>query len=161
MHGTKTSADVPAGTAKCVRISWPATVEAQLRKLDSRRQTFTLILHDRDGAEAQDLLRDGSCHNAGDEDYGSRSAKCDALVISTPWESVREANLGDTRWISSLGTRIQPTLTVKLSANSSVNYWDKRKEFSTFLRRHTLPYSVPISGIGEEEPQTHGVASPE
>jgi 16S rRNA (guanine966-N2)-methyltransferase len=77
-----------------------AAVEAQLRKLESAGETFTLIFADPPyGPEAQDLLRNEVLPRllAADGLLVLESAKRDALAITTPWESVREAIYGDTR----------------------------------------------------------------
>jgi len=77
-----------------------AAVAAQLRKLRTTSKTFTLIFADPPyGQEAQDLLRDETLPRLLAEDglLVLESAKRDALAVTTPWESVREAIYGDTR----------------------------------------------------------------
>ena len=77
-----------------------AAVEAQLRKLGTTGETFTLIFADPPyGHEAQDLLRDAGLPQLleGDGLLVLESAKRDALEVIPPWESVREAIYGDTR----------------------------------------------------------------
>ncbi len=77
-----------------------AAVEAQLRKLGSAGETFTLIFADPPyGQEAQELLRDEVLPQllADDGLLVLESAKRDALAVTASWESVREAIYGDTR----------------------------------------------------------------
>jgi len=77
-----------------------AVVEAQLRKLGAAGETFTLIFADPPyGQEAQNLLRDEVLPQllADDGLLVLESAKRDALMVTAPWESVREATYGDTR----------------------------------------------------------------
>lgn len=77
-----------------------SAVEAQLRKLASAGETFSLIFADPPyGQEAQELLRDAGLPQllAGDGLLVIESAKRDALAVIPPWESVREAIYGDTR----------------------------------------------------------------
>jgi len=77
-----------------------AAVETQLRKLGDAGDTFTLIFADPPyGEEAQNLLRDEVLPQllADDGLLVLESAKRDALALTAPWESVREATYGDTR----------------------------------------------------------------
>ena len=77
-----------------------AAVETQLRKLESAGETFSLIFADPPyGRDAQDLLRDETLPQLliADGLLVLESAKRDALTVTTPWESVREAIYGDTR----------------------------------------------------------------
>jgi 16S rRNA (guanine966-N2)-methyltransferase len=77
-----------------------AAVESQLRKLATAGETFTLIFADPPyGKDAQDLLSDKVLPQllAADGLLVLESAKRDALTVIAPWESVREANYGDTR----------------------------------------------------------------
>jgi len=77
-----------------------AAVEAQLRKLATNGEVFSLIFADPPyGPTAQDLLRNENLPRllAPDGLLVLESAKRDALVVGTPWESVREAIYGDTR----------------------------------------------------------------
>jgi 16S rRNA (guanine966-N2)-methyltransferase len=77
-----------------------AAVEAQLRKLETMNETFSLIFADPPyGQEAQELLRDEVLPQllADDGLLVLESAKRDALAVTAPWESVREAIYGDTR----------------------------------------------------------------
>jgi 16S rRNA (guanine966-N2)-methyltransferase len=75
-------------------------VETQLRKLATVGETFTLIFADPPyGPEAQDLLRNEALSQllADDGLLVLESAQRDALAVTAPWESVREATYGDTR----------------------------------------------------------------
>ncbi len=75
-------------------------VEAQLQKLATADETFTLIFADPPyGPAAQDLLRNEILPRllADDGLLVIESAKRDALAVTAPWESVREAIYGDTR----------------------------------------------------------------
>jgi 16S rRNA (guanine966-N2)-methyltransferase len=77
-----------------------AAVEAQLRKLGTAHETFTLIFADPPyGKEAQNLVSDEVLPQllAVDGLLVLESAKRDALTVTTPWESMRKAIYGDTR----------------------------------------------------------------
>jgi|HubBroStandDraft_6_1064221.scaffolds.fasta_scaffold128320_2 16S rRNA (guanine966-N2)-methyltransferase len=77
-----------------------AAVESQLQKLASAGDTFTLIFADPPyGEEAQNLLRDEVLPQllVVNGLLVLESAKRDALAVTAPWESVREAIYGDTR----------------------------------------------------------------
>ncbi len=77
-----------------------AAVAAQLRKLTAASETFSLIFADPPyGEEAQKLLREANLPQllADDGLLVLESAKREALAITAPWESVREAVYGDTR----------------------------------------------------------------
>ena len=93
-------------------------VEAQLRKLATSSETFSLIFADPPyGSDAQDLLRNNFLPQllSADGLLVLESAKRDALVVTKPWESVRSAIYGDTRvdfWRREPGFNEQPQLKI-------------------------------------------------
>jgi 16S rRNA (guanine966-N2)-methyltransferase len=75
-------------------------VESQIRKLATAGEIFTLIFADPPyGNDAQDLLSDKFLPQllAKGGLLVLESAKRDALTVTAPWESIREAVYGDTR----------------------------------------------------------------
>lgn len=77
-----------------------AAVTEQLRKLVADGETFQLVFADPPyGGAAQELLREAGLPQllASDGLLVLESAKRDALVVSGPWEQVRESIYGDTR----------------------------------------------------------------